>query len=176
MAQDKKTAEAVKHEVDQLKKQIAALKEQAREQGQAFSSLDEEQLTKKVKGETSKSPFIYAQSWSSGTTPGSTANYTIYVRNPDPDAYFPFYVTIFFGLGNFFAADEAWIGRDKRWPEFSSDRTYFPANSDRSFSFSYTVPTGLPLGTYNGNSVLWRGEWHDVGTAFDRGSFDVKLL
>jgi hypothetical protein len=176
MAQPKKTAEAVKREVEHLKEQIAVLKEQARERGQAFSSLNEEQLTSKVKGETSKSPFMFAQSWTSGTSPGSTANFTVHVRNPDPTAYFPVYVTIFFGLGNFFAVEQGWIGRDKRWPEFSSDRTNFPANSDLSFSFTYTVPIGLPLGTYNGNSVVWRGEFFDVGTSFDRGSFDVKLL
>lgn len=175
MTDNEKTAEAVEREVVELKKQIEILKEQAREQGQAFSSLDEEQLTKKVRGETSKSPFIFAQSWTSGTTPGSAANYTVHVRNPDPNGYFPVYATIFFGLGNFFDAGQAWTGRDKRWPEFSSDRTFFPANSDRSFSFSYTVPSGLPLGTYNGNSVLWRGEFHDVGAVVDRGSFDVKL-
>src|SRR5882672_8592353 len=95
MAQPKKTAEAVKREVDQLKEQIAALKEQAQERGQAFSALSEEQLARKVRGETSKSPFIFAQSWTSGTSSGSTANYTVSVRNPDPTAYFPFYVTIF---------------------------------------------------------------------------------
>jgi len=175
MKKDKKTTEAVKHEVAELKKQIEVLKEQAREQGQAFTSLDEDQLTKKVKGETSNSPFIFGQSWTSGSTPGSAAIYTVHVRNPDPNAYFPFYATIFFGLGNFFDAGQAWTGRDKRWPEFSSERTFLPANSDRSFSFSYTIPLGLPLGTYNGNSVLWKGDWHDVGVAFDRGSFDVKL-
>jgi hypothetical protein len=175
MAEDKKNAETVRREVDQLKKKIEILKEQARERGQAFSSLEEEQLTRKVRGETSKSPFIYAQGWTSGTTPGSAANYTVYVHNPDPSGYFPVYVTIFFGLGNFFEAGQAWSGRDKRWPEFSSDRTFLSANSDHSFSFSYTVPSGLPLGTYNGNSVLWRGDWHDIGAAFDRGSFDVRL-
>ena len=176
MAKEKKAAEEVKREVAQLKEEIEALKEQAREQGRAFSSLDDDQLTKKVRAETSNSPFIYAQSWTSGTTPGSAANYTVYVRNPDPNGYHPVYVTIFFGLGNFFDTGQAWGGRDKRWPEFSSDRTFLPANSNHSFSFGYTVPTGLPLGTYNGNSVLWRGRWHDVGAAFDRGSFDVKLL
>ena len=25
-------------------------------------------------------------------------------------------------------------------------------------------------------SVVWRGEFFDFGTSFDRGSFDVKLL
>ena len=175
MANEKKTAEAVKREVSQLQELIAVLKEQAREQGQAFSALDEEQLIKKIRGETSNSPFIFGQGWTSGATPGSAASYTVHVRNPDPNGYFPVFVTIFFGLGNFFSADLAWSGRDKRWPEFSSDRTFFPANSDRSFTFNYTVPSGLPLGTYNGNSVVWRGEWHDIGVALDRGSFDIKI-
>lgn len=175
MADEKKTAEAVKREVAQLREQIEVLKELAREQGLAYSALNEDQLTKKVLGETSNSPFIFAQGWTSGTTPGSAASYTVHVRNPDPVAYFPFYASIFFGLGNFFSPGEAWAGRDTRWPEFSSDRTFFPANSDLSFSFHYTVPLGVPLGTYNGNSVVWRGDFHDVGVAFDRGSFDVKL-
>src|SRR5262245_40439277 len=180
MAAAKKTAEAVGREVNQLKEQIAALKEQAHQRGLAFSSLNQEQLTKKVRGETSKSPFIFAQAWTSGIQISSASGtvggfYEVHVRNPDPIPYYPFYATIFFGLGNFFAVEQGWIGRDKRWPEFSSDQTFFPANSDRSFLFSYTVPCGLPLGTYNGNSVVWRGEFHDVGAAFDRGSFDLKL-
>lgn len=176
MANCKKTAEEVNCEVAQLKEEIEVQKEQAREQGRAFSSLSDDELINKVRGESSNSPFIYSQSWTSGTTPGSAANFTAYVRNPDPSGYYPVYVTIFFGLGNFFDADQAWIGRDRRWPEFSSDRTSIPANSSHSFSFGYTVPTGLPLGTYNGNLVLWRGQWLDVGTAFDRGSFDVRLF
>ena len=139
--------EIIKLEVDQLKKQIASLKEQAQQQGLAFSSIEEEQLIKKVKGETSKSPFIYAQSWSGGATLGGNVYYNVYVRNPDPNPYNPFCVTIFFGLGNFFAIDQGWIGRDKRWPEISSDSTYFPSNSDRNFSFNFTVPSSLPLGT-----------------------------
>ena len=175
MPEREKSAEEVKREVDQLKMKIEVLKEQAREQGEAFSSLDEDQLAKKVKGETSKSPFIFAQSWTSGTSRGATAYYTVHVRNPDPNGYFPFYATIFFGLGNFFGTSEAWAGRDRRWPELSSDRTFLSANSDHSFTFNYTIPSDLPLGTYNGNSVLWKGDWHDTGDSFDRGSFDVKL-
>lgn len=176
MAKFKKTTEEVKREVVQLKEKIEALKEQAREQGMAFSSLTDDELTRKVRGETANTPFIFGQGWTSGTTPGSSASYTVHVRNPDPTSYFPVYVTMFFGLGNFFDVNQAWIGRDKRWPEFSSERTFLSANSDHTFSFGYTVPTGLPLGTYNGNSVLWRGQWHDVGASFDRGSFDLKLL
>lgn len=176
MIKNKKTAEEVKREVAQLKEEIKVLKELALEHGLAFSSLGDDEIIQKVRGQASNTPFIYAQSWTSGSSPGSTASYTVHVRNPDPNGYFPVYVTIFFGLGNLFDADLAWTGRDTRWPEFSSERTFLTANSNHRFSFSYTVPLGLPLGTYNGNSVLWRGQWHDVGAAFDRGSFDVKLL
>lgn len=175
MAEYKKTKEEVKQELARRLEEIEALKELAREQGRAFSSLSEEELEKKIHGEKSKSPFIFAQSWTSGTSPGANASYTVHVSNPDPVAYFPFYVTIFFGLGNFYDVNQAWIGRDKRWPAFSSDRTFLAAGASTAFTFNYTVPTGLPLGTYNGNSVLWEGEWHDVGSSFDRGSFDVKL-
>jgi hypothetical protein len=172
----KKTEAEVRREVAQLKEEIEILRQLAREQGLGFSSLNEEQLFKKVRGQTSKSPFSYSQGWTSATFPGNTANFTLYVRNPDPTAYYPVFVTIFFGLGSFFGADQAWIGRDKRWPEFSSDRTNLAANSNQTFSFSYTLPTGLPRGTYLGNSVLWQGDWHGAGVAFERSMFDVKVL
>lgn len=172
---NKKNAAEVEREVAQLREQIDVQKEQAREQGQAFTSLDDDQLTRKVEGESSNTPFIYSQSWTSGTSPGASANYTVRVWNPDPTSYFPVYATISFGLGNFFDVEHAWSGRDKRWPEFSSDRSFLAAGASHNFSFSYTIPTGLPPGTYNGNCVVWRGQWHDVGNAFDRGSFDVKV-
>lgn len=175
MAKYKKSASEVKHEVSQLKQEIEILRVQSRESGLAFSSLNEDELVRKVKGETSNSPFIFGQSWTSGTTPGSAASYTVHVRNPDPVGYFPFYATVFFGLGNFFNTGLAWSGRDERWPALSSTRTSLAANSNHSFNFAYTTPTGLPLGTYNGNSVIWHGSWHDIGSEYDRGSFDVRL-
>jgi hypothetical protein len=41
--------------------------------------------------------------------------------------------------------------------------------------FNYTTPTGVPLTTYIGNAVVWRGELHDQGVYFDRGLFYVTL-
>jgi len=171
-----KTDEEIKQEVARIQEEIGHLKERAREQGLAFSCLEEEQLIAKVKGETSNSPFITGQSWTSGTSPGSSASYTVHVQNPDPIGYFPFYASIYFGLGNFLSVGEGWAGRDKRWPDFSSDRTFLAANASASFTFNYTTPTGLPLGTYNGNTVVWKGDWHDTGVSFDIGSFDVRLF
>ena len=174
MSEYTKTDEAVEREVAQLAERIEALRNLARERGLAFSALTDEQLVKKVRGETANSPFILAQAWTSGTTPGSAATFRAFVQNPDATGHFPVYMTIFFGLGTFFDADQGWIGRDKRWPEFSSDRTFLSPNTNQDFVFNYTVPS-VPLGTYNGNSVLWQGDFHDVGVSYDRSSFDVSL-
>lgn len=176
MPANKKTEEEVKREVTHLKQRIESLKQSAHERGRSFASLAEEHLIKKVRGETAKSPFAFAQGWTSAAFPGSSANFSISLHNPDPTSYFPLYVTIFFGLGNFTEIGEAWAGRDQRWPALSSDRTDFLANTDQTFNFNYVIPTGLPLGTYNGNSAVWVGEFFSVGTLFDRGSFDVQLL
>jgi hypothetical protein len=128
-----------------------------------------------LRGDTSNSPFIYAQGWSGGTTPDGAASYPVYVQNPDPVGHFPFYATIFFGLGNFFNIGQGWVARNRHWPESSSYRTCLAANTTASFAFNYAVPMGFPSGTYQGNSVLWVGDWHDVSTSFDRGSFDVDV-
>ena len=50
-----KTNEEVKKEVEQRLLEIELLKVEAQDQGLAFSSLSEEELTRKVRGESSRS-------------------------------------------------------------------------------------------------------------------------
>lgn len=171
----KRSAEELEREVMRLTQEIEMLERVAHEQSLAFSSLSPAQIKSKARGESSHSPYVYAQMWTSAAAPGSAATYRVYVQNPDPDPYFPFYTTIFFGLGNFMGVGEGWVGRDRRWPEMSSERTLLSAGSSQSFGFDYRVPS-VPLGTYHGNTVIWRGDWHDLGISFDRGSFDMKVL
>ncbi len=171
----KKSEQEVRREIAQLKEEIEKLRQRAQELGQSFWSLDADELARKVRGETSKSPFIFAQGWTSAAFPGSNASYNVSVRNPDPIGYSRIFATIFFGLGDFFSADQAWIGRDTRWPAVSSDRTTFLANTSQTFSFTYPLPS-LLLGTYNGNSLIWQSDWGGHGTLFDRASFEVKLF
>jgi hypothetical protein len=86
------------------------------------------------------------------------------------------FTTIFFGLGNFLAdVGEALDGRDARWPYVSSDSVVLPAGGTINPKFTYSTPIGLPAGTYLGNAVLWRGEYHDIGQYFDRGLFQITL-
>lgn len=172
----KKTDKEVKQQVEQVLREIELHKQQAQQRGLSFSGLTEEEVAKKVRGETAKSPFITSEGWTSGTHPGSPANYSVSLFNPDPVGYFPIIVTVFFGLGNFFTdIAEGWEGRDKRWPELSSAPFSLLAGASTTQSFSYTVP-GVPLTTYLGNSVLWVGAFHDIGTYFDRGFFYVTLF
>jgi hypothetical protein len=178
-----KPKQDVKQEVEQRLREIALLKEETQQQGLAFSSLSEEELSRKIKSASSGSPYVYAQAWISGTSPGSSASYTVYIANPDAVGYYPMFVSIFFGAANFL--DSAGIGEaladgnfnmDTGWPYMSTRPFSLAAGATTNQSFSYTTPTGVPLTTYIGNSVVWRGQYHDQGVYFDRGLFYVTLL
>ena len=173
---EKKRDQDIKQEVEQRLREIAMLKQEAQEQGLAFSSLSEDDLVKKVRAESSGSPYIYSMSWTSGTTPGSSALYTVNIANPDAISYYPMFVTIFFGLANFFDdISQGWIGRDIRWPELSTAPFSLAAGATTNKTFSYTTPTGVPLSTYLGTAVVWVGSRFDQGSYFDRGLFQVTL-
>jgi hypothetical protein len=105
----------IDREVERLRREIELLREEAQHQGLSFSSLSEEDLVRKTRGETSRSPFIFSQGWSSRVQPGSSASYSISLSNPDPTDYYPLFVTIFFGAANFLDdIGEGLSGRDLR--------------------------------------------------------------
>jgi hypothetical protein len=173
----KKTDKEVQQQVEQVLREIELHKQQTQQRGLTYSGLSEEQIVKKVRGETAKSPFITGEGWTSGTHPGSPATYSVNIFNPDPVGYYPMFVTIFFGLANFFGnIAEGWEGRDKRWPELSTAPFSISAGGSTTQNFSYTVPVGVPLSTYLGEAVVWVGDFHDIGKYFDRGFFYVTLF
>jgi hypothetical protein len=175
MANKNNQEEFIKTTMLRLDEQLAFMREQAHGQGLSFTCLEPQQLEAKLRGVGTKSPFIAGQSWTSATAAGNAASYNVFVVNPDPGSYYPVYATIYFGLGNFLSIGEGWMGRDRRWPEFSSERTLLSTGSTQTFSFQYRVPY-VPIGTYSGNGVIWRGDWHGTGVDYDRGSFDLKVL
>jgi hypothetical protein len=90
--------------------------------------------------------------------------------------YYPLFVSIFFGAANFLDdIAEALSGRDDRWPYLSTPPFSLAAGATTNKTFNYTIPTGIFVSTYLGNSVVWRGEYHDKGSYFDRGLFDVSV-
>ena len=178
----KKTEEEIKQEVKQRLREISLLKQETQDQRLAFSSLSEEELTKKIKGKSSNSPYIYMQSWNSLAPPGISLSYTVYISNPDPSGYYPIFASIFFGVANFLdavrfgeALADGNFNMDTQWPYMTTRPFGLAGGATANQTFNYVTPTGVPLTTYIGNSVVWRGHYHDQGSYFDRGLFYVTL-
>jgi hypothetical protein len=163
-----KTETEVRQALERLNKEIEVLKEQARERGRAFGSRSEEQLVKKLRGETSNSPFFTGWSWDQFTNSGSPSFFLANYFNPDPQVRFCF-ATIFFGLA-FLDADisSAIEARDTRWPFVSTEIVFLDPNATGIAEFILQVPY-VTKGTYYGNFALW--DWDPAGGApalFDR--------
>jgi hypothetical protein len=176
MAERKKPDREVKAELERRLEEIELLRQQAQQQGLAFSAPTTEQLEKKIRGEGADSPYIYSMSWTSGTTPGSPAYFQVWISNPDGAGYYPVFVSVFFGVANFFEnVADGFIARDDRWPYLSSPPFSLTSMATGTQSFNYTTPSAVLRSTYLGNAVVWRGDFHDKGVYFDRGMFYVTL-
>jgi hypothetical protein len=165
----------VRAEVQRLLEEIERRREEHQGEGVAFAALNEEQLTKKIRGETSNSPFFCLQSWLSTAAPGAPAWVEFEYWNPDPRTW-NHCVTIFFGLANF-APDltAATAGRHTAWPYISDRPTNVGTGQLGSARFDYTTPM-VERGTYLGNGVLWQPGLLDIGTYFARTFFQVTLV
>jgi hypothetical protein len=179
---DDKTEENVKKHIEQIMNEIEMLEKSFRARNLSFSSLSREQVEKKVRRQTSRSPFIYSQGWTSATSPGSSASYQVFISNPDPNGYYPVFASIFFGIANFLeegdfgsCAARGNFNNDTGWPYMSSPPLGLASGATANHNFIYQTPNA-PLTTYIGNCVVWVGQFHDKGEYFDRGLFNVTLL
>jgi hypothetical protein len=176
MADKKKSDREIAEELERRLEEIELLRQQAQQRGLAFSAPTETELEKKIRGESSNSPHIYAESWTSGAAPGSSAYYQAWIANPDPVVYSPVFLSVFFGVANFFEdIADGFTGRDDRWPYLSSPPILLVAGATSTQSFNYTLPNTVPISTYLGNAVLWKGDFFNKGAYFDRGLFWVTL-
>ena len=74
----------IQQEVRQRMLQIELLRQETQGRGLKFTSLSEEELRRKASGESAQSPYIFGQSWTSSTTPGSPAIYSVSVGKSRP--------------------------------------------------------------------------------------------
>jgi hypothetical protein len=170
VAQRKRSEREVKEELEQRLQEIELLKEQAQRQGLAFAA-------PKIRGGgPSNSPYLYGSTWNSGVPLGTSVSYQVSIANPDPIYYWGVFVTIFFGLGNFFDnIADAVIGRDTRWTYLSSPPFGLSPGLTGTQAFNFATPTTVPRSTYLGNAVLWRAEFVDKGSYLDRAFFPITL-
>ncbi|MCW5978129.1 MAG: hypothetical protein KIT09_08625 [Bryobacteraceae bacterium] len=161
---------------EMLLKKIEFLRNEASERRERFEALAREQLMGKIKGETSQSPYFYAQGWG-GASPGGTTTYRAYVHNPDPTGYSGFWLFghLFFGPANFIgSSDLALTSTDPRFTHYYQ-RCEVAAGSDANMNFTIDVPSGLRPGIYIGNCFLLMRNSFDVGSYHDRAAFDLTV-
>jgi hypothetical protein len=163
--------------VETLRAKIEYLRQEAGERRERFEALEEEQLRRKVRGQTAQSPFFFAQSWGSAA-PGGSTSYTAYVHNPDPGGYSGFWLFgyLFFGPANFISDTNLALASkiDERFP-YSYQRLSIAAGSDASATFTVGVGSTVAPGIYLGNCFLVLRDSFDVGTYFDRAAFDLTV-
>lgn len=171
----KKTAAAVKKELEQRLADIEKARKEAERLGLEFHALEEKALLRKIRRESARSPYFYSTAFVSGGPAGMPGYAMAWYANPDPVGYSYLFLSAFFGLGNFFpTVGEAWVGRDERWPSLGSQSFSLAAGASGSTRLDYVVPS-VPKTTYYGALVLWRGDYFGTGTLYDHGLMHIEV-
>jgi hypothetical protein len=145
-----------------------------------FTALNEQQLTARMLPRAIPSmpipmaaPMIVWQGWTATTSPGGTVRYSFGVYNPLPTPQSWLFAHAFIGPANFIHAPGlAMQSIDTRFARLSEPA--FPGldvgpGATATVHFDMMVPMGIEPSNYFGNTLLFRGDWHDVGAYVDRG-------
>ncbi len=118
-------------------------------------------------------PMIIWQGWSSATGPGGIIDYTVGVLNPSTTDEVWLFAHVFVGPANFVADPGAAVQAvDARFPRLTQPAfpgLHVAAGASASLNFQMEVPSSMQTSNYVGNTLLFRVDWHDVGTYLDRG-------
>jgi len=157
--------------VEELLKRIEEQQQKAEEQGETFTGLTEKEIVEKLN--SVNTPFLYFQSWSGSTPAGGSINYNTGVYNPDPVTRIWMYAHAFVGPANPVPdTGIALLNVDTRFPRLTQPS--FPGLSlsplgSATLSFTMNVPAGMQPSNYLGNTFLFHGEYHGIGTYYARG-------
>jgi hypothetical protein len=158
--------------LDEIEKRRAA----AESEEESFTAPTPEQLEEKLR--SSRSPFIYFQSWGPAP-PGGTINYNVGITNPDPTGWIWLFVHLFVGPANIaLSVDEAVQAVDSRFPRLTLPRfdgLSLSSGASQALNFSIPVPPHVERGHYLGNSFLFHSVWHDPGQYLDRSIFVFEV-
>jgi hypothetical protein len=165
-----RVAEVLAHRID-------FFRDEARERGDRFEALGQDELIRKITGETSNSPYFYAVAWGSPPV-GSSTTITTYIHNPDPDAYsgYSLFGYLFFGPINIVPdpAQAVCTPIDTQFP-YSYQRLGVAAGADANATFTVPVGSSVQPGIYMANCfLLMRGSF-DTGRYVDRVCVDMTV-
>ncbi len=160
----------------QLRSRIERERKKAARRGLAFSAPDDHELMRKMG--RAKSPMIVYQSWTGVRTAGDTISYTVGIHNPDPFDRSRIHVQAWVGPANPISdLGAAFSTADPRFPPAGGppdvEGLTVTTGATENVSLAIEIPAGVPATTYFGNSCVFRGDFHDVGDAYDRGFFPI---
>lgn len=164
--------------VEQILKLIEEAKERSKERGEDnFQALTECEIMEKLN--SVNTPFLYYQAWSSATSPGGSINYNTGVYNPDPVNRIWMYAHAFVGPANMVTdTGIALLNVDARFPRLTQPSfpglTLAPGGSS-TLSFTLNVPGSIEPSNYLGNTFLFHGEYHGIGTYYARGFWPFRV-
>ncbi|MHA6793859.1 hypothetical protein ACVGVM_10170 [Pseudonocardia bannensis] len=173
-----KSEEEIRAAAERVKQQLDFYEAEAKARGERFERLDEETLLRKLAGDEANTPFISGAAWSSSVPPGGTANFRVFIQNPDAWSYSGnfLYGYLFFGPANLVqSTDLSLTAVDTRFPRYLH-RLGVPAGGSADTTFTIVVPAGLAPGVYVANCYLVMFAWYGSGGLADRVAFDMTVL
>jgi hypothetical protein len=164
-------AERILAELGRFAKEAAARK-------QEVAILSKPALIRKLRGQTSNSPFISSLSWNPVGARGSSVSAAMGVVNPDPTTYLAsqLFAHAFWGPGNVLTDLDSFIlSADPAFPRFAVGILAAP-NPPLSFgSIDIPLPSAVAPGTYLMNWVLFLHNPFGVGTFLERAGVYTTL-
>jgi hypothetical protein len=173
------TPAAVDRIADGIFEELTQFEKKARKQKQEVAVIPRDALVRKIRGETSHSPYIVSLSWNATAARGSNTGASIGVYNPDPTTYTSttLYAHLFWGPGNMIADVGAFVNSaDVRFPQFAVG-IYTNPSPPINFATVNTIPlpANVAVGTYLMNWVVFLRNAFDVGTYLDRACVYTTL-
>jgi len=143
-----------------------------------FIALTEQEIVEKLN--SVNTPFHYFQSWTGSTTSPGTINYNTGIFNPDPVTRIWMYAHAFVGPANMVPdTGIALLNVDTRFPRLTQPSffglTLSPGGS-ATLSFSLAVPAGIQPSNYLGNTFLFQGQYHGIGSYFNRAFWPFRVV
>jgi hypothetical protein len=169
---------AAGRQADQILKDLESRARDFKGRKQEVAILSKEELVRKIRGETSHSPFIVLLSWFASAPRGTTITATLGIYNPDPITYLSsdLFAHAFWGPGNVVNDLDAYLlSADSAFPRLGVGVDAPPSLPITFATVSIPLPASVAAGTYLMNWILFLRNAFGVGTVLERASVYTAL-
>lgn len=163
---------------DRISKELEQFARDAAVRKQEVAILPRAELIRKIRGETSHSPFIVLLSWFAAAQRGTTITASLGIFNPDPITHpsSELFAHAFWGPGNVVPDLDAYIlSGDPAFPRHGVGIDAPPGFPISIATISIPLPAAVAAGTYLMNWILFLRNAFGIGTVLERASVYTVL-